>query len=153
MAHKELLCPHCGQTVETYRNPTPTVDILIHDAARGIVLISRKNAPLGWALPGGFIDYGESAEAAAVREAKEETGLDVVLTGLLGVYSDPQRDPRGHTLSVVYTAQALHPETLQAGDDAARAAFYRRGALPSPLAFDHGRMVEDFFATLDKLQR
>ena len=81
------------------RNPTPTVDIIIYAPGRGIVLVERKNPPLGWALPGGFVEYGESCEAAAVREAKEETGLDVVLTGLVGVYSDPARDPRGHTMA------------------------------------------------------
>jgi 8-oxo-dGTP diphosphatase len=131
------------------RNPLPTVDVLIHAAGLGIVLVERKNPPPGWALPGGFVDYGESCEDAARREAKEETGLDVVLTGLLGVYSDPGRDPRFHTVSVVYTAQALDYGRLQAGDDAGKAAFFRVDALP-PLAFDHGRIVQDY---LDGLAR
>jgi len=134
-----------------YRNPTPTVDVLIYHAGRGIVLVERRNPPPGWALPGGFIDYGETCEAAARREAKEETGLDVVLTGLLGVYSDPARDPRGHTMSVVYTAQAQNPEDIMAGDDAAKAAFFTLDALP-PLAFDHGKIVQDFVAGLSRLR-
>jgi len=133
------------------RNPSPTVDVVIHVAGRGIVLVERKNLPPGWALPGGFVDYGETCENAAVREAKEETGLDVVLTGLLGVYSDPARDPRGHTMSVVYTAQARDMGTLAAGDDAGQAALFALDALP-PLAFDHGRIVQDFIAGLTRLR-
>jgi len=133
------------------RNPAPTVDIVILAAGLGIVLVERKNPPPGWALPGGFVDYGESCEAAAVREAREETGLDVVLTGLVGVYSDPARDPRGHTMSVVYSAQALDTGRLKAGDDAGKARFYALDDLP-PLAFDHGRIVQDFIAGLMRLR-
>lgn len=132
------------------RNPAPTVDVLIYHAGRGIVLVERRNPPPGWALPGGFVDYGETCEAAARREAKEETGLDIVLTGLVGVYSDPARDPRGHTMSVVYAAQAQDPEKIEAGDDAAKAAFFALDALP-PLAFDHGRIVQDFMAGFPRL--
>jgi len=128
-----------------YRNPLPTVDIVIFEPTRGLVLVERKNPPSGWALPGGFVDYGETCEAAALREAKEETGLEVVLTGLLGVYSDPARDPRGHTMSVVYTAQALNLRELAAGDDAGQAVFFALDALP-PLAFDHGDIVRDFIS-------
>lgn len=134
-----------------HRNPAPTVDIVIFDPTRGLVLVERKNPPPGWALPGGFVDYGETCEAAAVREAKEETGLEVVLTGLLGVYSDPARDPRGHTMSVVYTAQALNPHELSAGDDAGQALFFTLDALP-PLAFDHGCIVQDFMSGLARLR-
>lgn len=133
------------------RNPAPTVDVVIFDPARGVVLVERKNPPPGWALPGGFVDYGESCEAAALREAREETGLDIVLTGLVGVYSDPARDPRGHTMSVVYAAQALDAARLCAGDDAANAAFHQLDALP-PLAFDHGRIVRDFMSGLARLR-
>jgi 8-oxo-dGTP diphosphatase len=133
------------------RNPAPTVDIVVYAAGRGIVLVERKNPPHGWALPGGFVDYGETCEAAAVREAKEETGLDVVLTGLVGVYSDPARDPRGHTMSVVYAAQALDMTRLAAGDDAGKAVVHALDALP-PLAFDHGRIVQDFIAGLARLR-
>lgn len=125
------------------RNPLPTVDVVIHVPGRGIVLVERRNPPHGWALPGGFVDYGETCEAAAVREAREETGLDVTLTGLLGVYSDPARDPRHHTISMVYTAQAADPSRLLAGDDAASAELFPLDALPL-LAFDHGRIVGDF---------
>jgi len=128
------------------------VDVVVYDPDRGVVLVERANAPHGWALPGGFVDYGETVESAAVREAREETGLSVVLTGLLGVYSDPARDPRGHTMSVVYTAQAKNPEALCAGDDAARAEFWALDALPVPLAFDHGRIVADFVASLDRFR-
>ena len=137
-------CPHCGQPVVHYRNPVPTVDTVIHIPGRGVVLIKRLNEPFGWALPGGFIDYGEPAEAAAVREAKEETGLTVVLTGLLGVYSDPARDPRQHTMSVVYTALAVDPDELAAGDDAKDLEVFPIGQWPSPLCFDHERIVNDY---------
>ena len=107
--------------MEKYRNPFPTVDVIIElepwRARPGpVVLIYRKNHPQGWALPGGFIDWGESAEQAAVREAREETGLEVSLTSLLGVYSKPDRDPRFHTLTTVFTARAGGVPV--AGDDA-----------------------------------
>ena len=137
-------CPHCGQPVVYYRNPVPTVDALIHIPGRGVVFVKRLNEPFGWALPGGFVDYGESAEKAAIREAKEETGLTVELTGLLGVYSDPARDPRQHTMSVVYIAQALDPDELAAGDDAKEVEVFPIGQWPSPLCFDHERIVNDY---------
>ncbi|WMW66463.1 NUDIX hydrolase [Nitratidesulfovibrio liaohensis] len=166
MEHR-VPCPHCGGPVVMYRNPAPTVDILIHEPGRGIVLIRRRNEPPGWALPGGFIDYGESAEAAAVREAREETGLDVELTGLVGVYSDPGRDPRHHTLSVVYAARvrgggvagsatgdaastAAEPVAAPiAGDDAADARFFAPDQLPQPMAFDHAKIIADWLRNRD----
>ena len=135
-------CSHCG-AASTPRNPFPTVDIVLYRQGRGVLLIERRNPPYGWALPGGFIDYGESAEQAAVREAQEETGLAVRLTGLLGVYSDPGRDPRFHTLSVAYTAEADDSREPQAGDDAARARFFPLDELPE-MAFDHRQIVNDF---------
>lgn len=146
---KVRVCPHCGGEIEVYRNPAPTVDVVIAmdlpDGGEGVVLIERSNPPLGWALPGGFVDYGETCEQAAVREMKEETGLDVRLTGLLGVYSDPDRDPRRHTMSVVYTGEAEDPSRLQAGDDAAVARVFPLGEWPE-LAFDHAQILADFLA-------
>lgn len=138
-------CPHCGTPLTIYANPVPTVDAIIV-AENGIVLVQRKNPPHGWALPGGFIDYGESAEQAAVREAREETGLEIRLTGLHGVYSNPERDPRQHTISVVYTARPMNIAALRAGDDAAAASVFSREALPRPLVFDHERILRDFFS-------
>jgi 8-oxo-dGTP diphosphatase len=138
-----LVCPRCGEVVEKYRNPFPTVDIIIEVEKRGIVLINRKNPPFGWALPGGFVDYGESLEAAARREAKEETALDVELLYQLGAYSDPKRDPRHHTISVVFVAFAMG--TPCGHDDAREARIFTRDSLPAPLAFDHARILQDYF--------
>jgi len=132
-----------GRRMSPGRQPHPTVDIIIELAAGGIVLIRRRNPPHGWAIPGGFIDYGESAPDAARREAAEETGLRVTLRELLNVYSDPDRDPRGHTLSVVYIAQA--EGTPKAADDAAAAGVFDGTNLPAPLAFDHARILSDYF--------
>lgn len=145
---KDLRCPQCGATVETYRNPTPTVDIIIelhgNTEPGPVVLIQRKNPPLGWAIPGGFVDYGESVEKAARREAKEETGLDVELLAQIGVYSRPDRDPRQHTQTTVFAARATgHPK---AGDDAGQAKAYAIDALPAPLCFDHGRILSHYRA-------
>lgn len=137
-----LPCPHCGGAVPV-RNPFPTVDILVYRPGLGVLLIERRNPPHGWALPGGFIDYGESAEQAAVREAREETGLEVRLTGLLGVYSDPRRDPRFHTLSVVFMAEAAPLASPLAGDDARLARFFPLDGLPE-MAFDHRKILDDY---------
>ena len=123
--------------------PSPTADVIIELAGGGIVLVERRFPPPGWAIPGGFIELGESAEAAAVREAREETGLVVTLTDLLGVYSDPHRDPRRHTLTVVYLGRA--EGRPQAGDDAAVARVFTETTLPSPLAFDHAQILADYF--------
>jgi 8-oxo-dGTP diphosphatase len=129
--------------MSTPRNPYPTVDVVV-EVGGGIVLVERKNPPHGWALPGGFIDYGERVEDAARREMMEETGLEVELVHLLGVYSDVDRDPRHHTLTVVYVGRA--DGTPRGGDDAARAEIFDPERLPSPLCFDHARVVRDYLA-------
>jgi 8-oxo-dGTP diphosphatase len=129
--------------MEHFRNPAPTVDIIIELDTGGIVLIRRKNPPPGWALPGGFIDYGESAEDAAVREALEETSLHVQLVELLHVYSDPNRDPRQHTMTTVFIAKAQG--VPHGADDAAEAAVFTEQHLPTPLAFDHAKILHDYF--------
>ena len=123
------------------RNPYPTVDVII-EIADGVVFIERANTPRGWALPGGFIDYGERPEDAAVREVREETGLDVELVSLLGVYGAPDRDPRQHNISVVYVGRASGEP--RGGDDASAARVFAPDAPPSPLCFDHAQILEDY---------
>jgi 8-oxo-dGTP diphosphatase len=123
------------------RGPALTVDLVI-ETAGGIVLVRRAHEPQGWALPGGFVDTGETVEEAAVREAREETALDVTLVEQLAVYSDPARDPRRHTASVVFIARA--DGEPRGGDDAAEARVVALDALPSPLCFDHGRILRDY---------
>lgn len=136
-----MQCPQCQHQITTYKNPIPTVDsIIIYEG--GIVLIKRTNPPFGWALPGGFVDYGETLESAAIREAKEETGLDIILTGQFHTYSDPNRDARFHTITTVYIARGTG--TLLAGDDAAEARVYTRDNLPD-MAFDHRHILQDYF--------
>ena len=125
--------------------PLLAADIIIEMVdrpQRSIVLIERKNPPFGWALPGGFVDVGECLEQAAVREALEETSLQVHLKALLGCYSAPQRDPRGHTVSAVYVAEARGEP--QARDDAKQAELFALSALPASLAFDHALILEDY---------
>ncbi len=143
MKSRSVPCPSCGHEVETRRNPFPTVDVIIEMDRGQVVLIERKNPPPGWALPGGFVDYGETFEHAAVRETKEETGLEVRLKYLLGVYSDPERDPRQHNVSVVYVAQG--EGELVPGSDAARAELFSQDDLPD-LAFDHAQILRDYFS-------
>jgi 8-oxo-dGTP diphosphatase len=123
------------------RGPSPTVDVVIALPGDRVVLVRRGNPPPGWALPGGFVDVGETVEAAAVREAREETGLEVTLTELLYVYSDPRRDPRRHTLSAVFLGRADGEPA--GGDDAAEARAFAWDALPSPIAFDHAEILRD----------
>ena len=133
------------------RTPLLAVDLVIEledRPDRPIVLIERRNPPHGWALPGGFVDIGESLEQAAVREAREETSLDVSLQGLLGCYSDPDRDPRGHTVSAVFVAGAHGmPE---AADDAKNFAIVDPANIDRPLAFDHARILEDYLRSADR---
>ena len=130
----------------TYRNPTPTVDIIIELADRPhrpIILIERLNPPLGWAIPGGFVDYGELVETAAVREAQEEIGLQVELIEQFHVYSDPNRDPRQHTLSIVFLATATGEP--QAGDDAKNLGIFESWRIPTNLCFDHDKILKDYW--------
>ncbi|BAZ04832.1 NUDIX domain-containing protein [Calothrix sp. NIES-3974] len=129
----------------SYQNPAPTVDIiveLIDRPHRPIVLIERHFEPLGWAIPGGFVDYGESVETAACREAKEETGLTVDLVEQFLVYSDPRRDLRKHTISIVFLATASGEP--QAGDDAKGLGIFTLESLPQNLCFDHDRILRDY---------
>lgn len=137
-----MQCPHCHRKIEHPRNPTPTVDIIIEIDGK-IVLIERKNPPHGWALPGGFVDYGESFEQAALREAKEETGLEVKDLQQFHTYSEPGRDPRFHTASTVFTGRASGPPV--AGDDAGKAELFTEHDLPR-LAFDHDRIISDYYS-------
>jgi 8-oxo-dGTP diphosphatase len=126
---------------KNYRNPVPTVDIIIA-VKGGIVLIERKNPPHGWAIPGGFVDYGESLEDAARREALEETSLHVTLQEMLYAYSNPARDPRRHTVSTVFTATARGNPT--AADDAHALRIFPIHKLPAAMAFDHAQILADY---------
>ena len=118
------------------------MDIII-ERDEGVLLIKRKNPPEGWALPGGFVDYGESLEAAAVREAKEETGLDVKLMRQFHSYSEPSRDPRRHTITTVFIGTA--GGRAVAGDDASEVGIFNKGNLPEQIAFDHRDILNDYF--------
>jgi 8-oxo-dGTP diphosphatase len=126
----------------SYKNPVPAVDLIIEIEGKGLVLIERRNPPPGWALPGGFVEVGESLEQAAVREAKEETCLDVELLGQFHSYSDPNRDPRMHCISTVFVARATG--TPRAEDDAKSVALYRKDSLPEVMAFDHRKILDDY---------
>lgn len=141
MAFSTLTCPSCGSSVKSYINPIPTVDIII-EIEDGIVLIERKNEPKGWALPGGFVDYGEMLEDAAIREALEETSIRITGLKLLGCYSDPARDTRQHTISTVFVAQGTG--LPKAGDDAARAVVCQLAELQPNLCFDHDGIIRDY---------
>ena len=143
-SYNELQCPKCGAAVKVYTNPFPTVDAVIYEPARGIVLIERKFEPFGWALPGGFVDYGETVEQAVVREAMEETGLKVEVQNLVGVYSDHERDPRFHTITTVFQVTADDYSTLAGGDDAKDARFFPLNELPTDISFGHRDIIEDF---------
>jgi len=126
--------------------PLLTVDAIIIEelnCVSGVVLIKRKNPPYGWALPGGFVDIGETLEQAVVREAKEETSLDFVVNELVGVYSNPARDPRGHTVSAVYAGRATGE--MKARDDAVEIEVFSVFELPKDIAFDHRDIIIDYF--------
>ncbi len=127
-----------------WKQPKLTVDVIVESGDGRVLLIRRKNPPPGWAIPGGFVDYGETLEAAAVREIREETGLSVTLTAQFHTYSEPSRDPRHHTVTTVFLGRA--DGEPQPDDDALEARFFPLDALPEPLAFDHDRVLADFRA-------
>ena len=143
MARKTIECQKCHNKIKIYQNPIPTVDIIIEIVSKGIVLIKRKNPPYGWAIPGGFVDYGESLEEAALREAKEETNLNVKLIRQFHTYSDPNRDPRHHSISTVYIANAKG--IPKAKDDALETGIFIKTDLPDEIAFDHHSILDDYF--------
>ena len=149
MKQRTSQCPRCQYEIEIYRNPILTVDIIIEIESKGIILIKRKNPPYGWAIPGGFVDYGESLEEAAFREAKEETNLDVERLRQFHNYSDPQRDPRHHSLSTVYVAKGRGKP--QAKDDAIEIGIFTESSLPGEIAFDHRLILSDYFKALYSL--
>lgn len=145
--NKQTECPSCGSPISHQKTPNVTVDIIIGNQSvqpeREIVLIKRKYEPRKWAIPGGYVDYGESLEQAAIREALEETGLHVTLVRQMHAYSDPTRDPRRHNVSVVFIAHATG--IPKGADDAEEAQFFRETNLPEDLAFDHRKIVTDYF--------
>jgi len=148
MAKKKKICPHCGKILLEYQNPTPTVDIIIEVEEKGIILIKRKNYPHGWALPGGFLDYGETVEEAAAREAREETSLELESLRQFRVYSDPKRDPRQHTISIVFVARSRG--IPRAADDAEDLGIFTKSNLPAPVVFDHNIILQDYFLNKEK---
>lgn len=143
-------CPQCDAELTKDAAPLPTVDMVIYSEGCGIVLVKRRYPPLGWALPGGFVDYGEKVEDAAVREALEETCLHVPVSGLVGVFSDPARDPRKHTISTVFWGSPNNPEDIKGSDDAAEARFFRLNKLPDQIVFDHKQIIECFIALIKR---
>lgn len=137
-----MRCPACGEPLTRFSFPLLTVDALIRNAAGEILLIKRRNPPPGWALPGGFVDYGETVEQAVMREVREETGLHLTELAQFRAYSDPRRDPRHHIVTLVFSAHATGQ--LAAGDDAADARFFPSDALPEDMAADHGTIIRDY---------
>jgi len=135
-------CPHCGAPVRELPYPPCTVDAVIEPSPGHVVLVHRRFEPLGWALPGGFVEVGETLEAACKREVAEETGLQIEGMRQLHTYSDPARDPRHHTITTVFVGRAIG--TPRAGDDAERVGVFSFDTLPHPLCFDHRSILEDF---------
>ena len=128
-----------------FKSPVPTVDIII-EMEKGVIMIKRKNPPYGWAIPGGFVDYGESLEDAAVREAKEETNIEIMDLKQFHTYSKPDRDPRSHTISTVFIARGKG--VAEADDDAAEIGIFTEDNLPQDIAFDHREILRDYFKGL-----
>ena len=138
---EKIVCKKCGHITNRYKNPYPTADVIV-DIDGMILLVERKNPPYGWAIPGGFIDYGESAEDAAVREIMEETGIKITNLNQFHCYSDPNRDPRFHTLTIVFTAKGIGIPV--AGDDALEVGLFKIDCLPLLLTFDHEKILMDY---------
>lgn len=139
------VCPHCRTELDLWKQPHLAADVLIEDEAGRVLLIRRRNPPHGWAIPGGFVDDGETLEAAAIREMREETGLDVELLSQFHTYSEPGRDPRHHTVTIVFHGRRRsESDQPRAGDDALEARFFDLDALPTPLVFDHADVLGDF---------
>ncbi len=138
---ERLRCPHCGRLLDRWDQPRVTVDAVVLNGRGEVLLIERRNDPPGWALPGGFVDAGETLERAAARELEEETGLRAESLTQFHTYSDPHRDPRHPTVSTIFLVRAAGRPV--AGDDAGRAEFFPLDGLPEPLAFDHGRILTD----------
>jgi 8-oxo-dGTP diphosphatase len=137
-----IVCPKCGEALAPPPYPPPTVDAILEIAPGKVLLVWRRYPPIGWALPGGFVETGESVEEACAREIFEETGLVITDHRQMHVYSDPMRDPRGQTISTVFVSRPTG--SPRAGDDAAEVATYPLDSLPDPICFDHARILEDF---------
>ena len=151
---KGIIIAKIGVESMKYQNPKATVDMVILEQNQSVVLVKRANPPYlnCWALPGGFVELGEKVEDAVLRESKEETGLEVEILKLVGVYSDPGRDPRGHTISIVYLCRKKNQgEPLRAGTDAKAAKIYSRTEIEQiQLAFDHKIILHDALKLADQ---
>ena len=137
-----LRCPHCGTPISEFPFPLLTVDCIIRSPRGLVLLVKRRFPPPGWALPGGFVDAGETVEQAVAREVREETALSLTNLRQFHTYSDPSRDKRHHVVSVVFSATSAG--TPQAGDDAAEAVFFPFDDLPDEIAFDHREILASF---------
>ena len=141
-----MKCPECGALLTRFTFPLLTVDALIRDGNGRVLLIKRRNPPPGWALPGGFVDYGETVEDAVVREIHEETGLTLTDAVQFRAYSDPTRDPRHHIVTLVFSGKATG--ALAAGDDAVDGQFFPIDQLPEEMAADHGEIIRDYLRAM-----